>query len=191
MRNSTTTDVTPEPSAVLVGRMFSIRRLVASILVGAFVIVITAGQASAQAGDLAVAQSGVALGLQAVDEILDREAGTVVVGPGLERATEAIDSWFAQHPDSSVRGSVNSQQVHEALLAGEIPGQINNDSVESLKGLARAFENMKADSDKVKAEKAEKEKKDKKDNPGNGDNGNPGGSGSDDDRSEDAPSSDS
>lgn len=171
--------VTPDASGVLIWHMISIRRLLASILVGGFIIVLTAASASAETGnsDLAIAEQGLALGLQAVNEMVDREAGTVVVGEGLTTAKAALDSWADKHANSNRQGRgqgpVRAQAVHEALLNGDIPGQLNASADSNITGLARAYENMKAKADRIKT------------------TAKPQGVGSDDGASEDSKSKDS
>lgn len=132
--------------------MFSVRRLLGAVIAGSFVIVLTASQAGAQVDPLTVAQAGVQAGSAAFDEIVDADGG-VVAGPGIEQATAAIDDWFARHENSKRKGKgqgpVRAQEVHAALAAGEIPGQINRGSNERLTGLARAYENLLARADRL------------------------------------------
>ena len=143
--------------------MISIRRLIASMLAGALLVLVSAAQASAQPDTgLGLAREGVARGLDAAAEVAG-EGDVVVVDEGLIKSLEAINAWFDKHDGSSNRhgqgqGPVNAQAVHEALLDDEIPGQLKKDSDSKLSALSTVYETLKGKSDEAKAAKAAKDK---------------------------------
>jgi hypothetical protein len=143
--------------------MISIRRLIASMLAGALLVLVSAAQASAQpAPDLDRAVEGVALGLAAAAEF-DGDGDVIVLDEGLIRSLEAIDAWFDKHDGTSNRqgqgqGPENAQAVHEMLLDGQIPGQLDKDTGSKLSELSGAYELLKGKSDEAKAAKDAKDK---------------------------------
>ena len=135
--------------------MISIRRLIASMLAGALLVLGSAAQASAQPDTgLGLALEGVARGLDAAAEVAG-EGDVVVVDEGLIKSLEAINAWFEKHDGTSNRqgqgqGPVNAQAVHEALLNDEIPGQLKKDSDSKLSALSTVYETLKGKSDEAK-----------------------------------------
>ncbi len=140
--------------------MISIRRLIASLLAGALLVLASAAQASAQpAPDLDRAFEGVALGLAAASELAG-EGDVIVADEGLIRALAAIEEWFTKHDDSNRpgQGPANAVDVHRYLLDGEIPGQMKKDSGSKISGLSTVYETLKGKSEDAKAAKEAKEK---------------------------------
>ncbi len=132
------------------------------MLAGALLVLVSAAQASAQAVPaLDRALDGVALGLAAAAEVVG-DGDVVVVDEGLIEALGVYDAWVAKHLESNRQGigqgPTNAQAVHEALLAGEIPGQLKQDTDSKLSKLSPLYENLKGKSDVAKANKEAKEK---------------------------------
>lgn len=155
--------------------MISIRRLIASLLAGALLVLASAAQASAQpAPDLDRAVEGVALGLAAASELAG-DGDVIVLDEGLVEALGVYDAWLAKHEDSNRQGEgqgpVNAQEVHEALLEREVPGQLKKDTGSKLSELSTAYETLKGKSDEAKATK------DKSNNGKSGEKSNNGKSG--------------
>ena len=137
--------------------MISVRRLIASILAGALLVLVSAAQASAQpVSALDRALDGVALGLTAVAEVVG-DGDVVVVDEGLIEALGVYDAWVAKHLDSNRQGEgqgpINAQEVHERLLEREVPGQLKKDSGSKLSKLSPLYETLKGKSDEAKAAK--------------------------------------
>ena len=151
--------------------MISIRRFIASMLVGGLLVIGSAAQASAQSpSHLDRAIEGVAIGLEAVSGLIENQGGVVVIDDALEEALGVYDAWLAKHELSNRQGNgqgpVRAQEVHEALLAGEIPGQIGKSDDSKLGKLDGVYGQLKKQSDdavKIKAEK-DKSSKDKSNN---------------------------
>ena len=151
--------------------MISIRRLIASLLAGALLVMASAAQASAQpAPDLERAFEGVALGLAAASDLTGD--GVIVLDESLIEALGVYDAWVAKHEGSNRQGTgqgpVNAQAVHAALLDGEIPGQLKKDTGSKLSALADVYEVLKGKSDEAK------EAKEKSNNGKSGDKSNNG-----------------
>ena len=124
--------------------MISIRRLIASLLAGALLVLATAAQATAQtAPDLDRAFEGVALGLAAASEL---DGDVIVLDEGLIEALGVYDAWLAKHEDSNRQGEgqgpKNAQAVHEALLEREVPGQLKKDTGSKLSELSTVYETL-------------------------------------------------
>jgi hypothetical protein len=138
--------------------MISIRRLIASMLAGALLVLVSAAQASAQpAPSIDRAVEGVALGLAAASEVAG-DGDVIVLDEGLIKSLAAIDAWFARHTDSNGQGPLNAKQVHEYLLDDQIPGQMRQNSGSKLSALADAYEVLKGKSDEAKQAKDAKDK---------------------------------
>lgn len=136
------------------------------MLAGALLVLVSAAQASAQpvpALDRAV--DGVALGLAAASELAG-DGDFVVLDEGLIDALRVYDDWVEKHEAKGKRqgvgqGPINAQQVHDDLLAGEIPGQLKKDANSKLSGLSTVYESLRGKSEEAKAAKAAKEKSNK------------------------------
>lgn len=118
--------------------MISVRRLIVSFLAGGLILV--AGTASASVDDqtpLDRARSGVALGLQAVADIVDVESGSVVLDDGLAEAIRTLERLQESHVHENPG---RSEDVHALLLQGEIPGRLNASS--KLASISGAFEEL-------------------------------------------------
>lgn len=119
--------------------MISIRRLIASFLAGALILVAGAASASADGvTSLDRARSGLSLGLQAVSDIVDVESGSVVLDEGLARAMSTLESLQEAH-DRDNPGK--SEDVHAMLLEGEIPGRLN--AASKLASISNAFADLR------------------------------------------------
>ena len=119
--------------------MISIRRLIASFLAGGLILVAGAASASADGvTSLDRARSGLALGLQAVSDIVDVESGSVVLDDGLAQAMRALERLQEAH-DRENPG--RSEEVHALLLEGEIPGRLN--AASKLASISGAFEDLR------------------------------------------------
>lgn len=154
--------------------MISIRRFIASMLVGGLLVIGSAAQASAQIPSrLDKAVEGVAIGLQAVSDLISVTDDLITIDDGLEEALAVYDAWVAKHEFSNRQGHgqgpVRAKEVHEALLAGEIPGQIGSEDGSKLKHLEGVYGQLKKQSDdaiKVKEEKSNNGKSEGKSNTG-------------------------
>ena len=143
------------------GTMISFRRLILSFLAGGLILMAGVASASADpATALERATNGVARGLEAVSEIVDTEAGTVVADAGLARATLAFQSWAERHGGTKPG---KAAEVHAQLMSEDIPGRLNAQS--KLTSISGAFETLKAQADTMKAEKAKGPKDGKPDTP--------------------------
>lgn len=145
--------------------MISIKRLLLSLLAGGLLVLLTAGQAGAQRNTpLEQAMGGVQRGLGSVAHLLTDD-GDVVASDHLAAALTVYDDWVERHLDSGRQGAgqgpVRAQEVHEMLLNGEIPGQINRNSHGKLGDLDAVYLKLKDKSDELEKHKAEKDKADK------------------------------
>ncbi len=168
--------------------MISIRRLIASMLAGALLVLVSAAQASAQpAPNFDRAVEGVALGLTAASELAG-DGDTIVVDEGLIEALGVYDAWVAKHENSNRQGEgqgpANAQEVHEALLEREVPGQLKKDTGSKLSELSSLYETLKGKSDEAKAAK------DAKDKSNNGKSDDKSNNGKSDDKSNNGKSDD-
>jgi hypothetical protein len=148
--------------------MISIRRLIASMLAGALLVLVSAAQASAQPDTgLSLALEGVGRGLEAAAEVAG-EGDLVVVDEAIIEALGVYDAWMAKHDDSNRQGEgqgpVNAQAVHEGLLEREVPGQLKKDTGSKLSGLSSVYDVLKGKSDEAKKIKEEKAATDKSNN---------------------------
>jgi hypothetical protein len=147
--------------------MISVRRFLASMLAGALLVLVSAAQASAQAGpSLERAFEGIGLGLAAASEIAASDV--IVVDDSLISALGAFDAWFAKHGDEGTsnrqgdgQGPVNAQNVHEMLLDAGVPGQLNQASGSKLSQLDGVYGKLKSESDQAKKLKDDKSQDDK------------------------------
>ena len=141
--------------------MISIRRLIASLLAGALLVLASAAQASAQpAPDLDRAFEGVALGLAAATDLAG-DGDVIVVSEGLIKAMDVLQAWEDKakgNRQGDGQGPANAITVHEYLLEGEIPGQLKKDSGSKLSALSGIYENLKGKSDEAKVAKEDREK---------------------------------
>lgn len=132
--------------------MIDIRRALVSFLVGSLLLVSVGAQASAVETDtaaLAIAERGLALGLQASDEIeADLEDGTtsdVEFGQALA-ALDAVIMKLEEKladPNFNGRGPERALEVHQALRDGNLPSEVEADS-DRIPGLAKAYGHMRA-----------------------------------------------
>jgi len=132
------------------------------MLAGALLVLLSAAQASAQpAPSIDRAVEGVALGLAAASEVAG-DGDVIVLDEGLITALGVFDAWQLKHADAGrvIRGQgpENAQDVHTALLAEEIPGQMKKVSGSKLSALADAYEVLKGKSDEAKQAKDAKDK---------------------------------
>lgn len=119
--------------------MISVRRLIASFFAGGLILVVGAASASADGvTPLDRAKSGLALGVQAVSDIVDVESGSVVVDDGLAKAMSTLEGLQQSH-DRANPGK--SEDVHAMLLEGEIPGRLIATS--KLASISGAFEELR------------------------------------------------
>lgn len=128
--------------------MFDVRRALISFLVGSLLLVSIGAQASAVETDtaaLAIAERGLALGLQASDEIeADLEDGELDEEK-FEAALAAFEAVLAKLDGKAVpgRGPERAREVHEALLLGDLPSEVKAES-DRIPGLAKAYGHMRA-----------------------------------------------
>lgn len=128
--------------------MIDVRRAITSFLVGSFLLVSVATQAGAVENDtaaLAIAERGLARGLQASDEIEADLADGVLEADEFEAALAAFDAVLAKLDAKGVpgRGPERAREVHEALLAGNLPSEVKAAS-DRIPGLAKAYGHMRA-----------------------------------------------
>lgn len=132
------------------------------MLVGGLLVIGSAAQASAQIPSrLDKAVEGVAIGLQAVTDLISTSDDVITIDEGLEEALDVYEAWVDKHLSSNRQGHgqgpIRAQEVHEALLAGEVPGQIGSDDGAKLKHLEGVYGQLKKQSDdaiKVKQQKS-------------------------------------
>lgn len=128
--------------------MVDIRRALVSLAVGSLLLLSVGAQANAVESDtaaLAIAERGLALGLQASDEIeADLEDG-VLDTEKFEEALAAFDAVLAKLEAKGVpgRGPERAREVHEALLEGKLPSEVKSES-DRIPGLAKAYGHMRA-----------------------------------------------
>jgi hypothetical protein len=142
--------------------MISIRRLIASMLAGALLVLASAAQASAQPDTgLSLALEGVGRGLEAAAAVAG-EGDVVVVDEDLIEAFGVYDAWLAKHQDSNRQGEgqgpANAQAVHEGLLERDVPGQLKKDTNSKLSELSTVYDVLKGKSDQAKKIKEDKDK---------------------------------
>ena len=148
--------------------MISIRRLIASILAGGLLILVSAAQASAQAPPaLERALQGVGIGLNAAAEVLG-DGDVVVFSEDLRLAFDAYDAWLERHFESDDykrrglgQGPVHAARVQQALANDDLPSQIDKVNGSKLGELAGVYEQLKGKSDVAKAAKENKAKPNK------------------------------
>jgi hypothetical protein len=145
--------------------MISVRRFIASMLAGALLVLVSAAQASAQAGpSLDRAFEGVGVGLAAASEV--SQGDVIVVDESLIKAFDAWDRWIEKHPEVKGNGPSNAADVQEALRNGLVPGQIDKETGSKLSHLNGVYGKLKSESDeakKVKENKGKGNDKDKED----------------------------
>ncbi len=132
--------------------MVDIRRALVSLAVGSLLLLSVGAQASAVESDsaaLAIAERGLALGLQASDEIeADLEDGVVQDGD-FSQALAALDAVIAKledklkDPNFNGRGPERALEVHQALKDGNLPSEVKSES-DRIPGLAKAYGHMRA-----------------------------------------------
>ncbi len=147
--------------------MISIRRLIASILAGGLLILVSAAQASAQAPPaLERALQGVGLGLDAAAEVLG-DGDVLEVDQALLDAFGAYGAWYDRHfaPDSKRQGlgqgPVQAARVQQALANDDLPSELDKVNGSKLGELAGVYEQLKGKSDVAKAAKENKAKENK------------------------------
>lgn len=131
------------------------------MLAGALLVLATAAQASAQPeSGINRAIDGVAIGLAAASEVAG-EGDVIVVDESLIDALGVYGTWFARHKDSNRQGEgqgpMNAHNVHEALLAEGVPGQLKKQD-SKLAELSGVYEMLKGKSDQAKQAKEDKVK---------------------------------
>ena len=159
--------------------MFSVRKLVGSLVVGALTLSVAVGSAGAAADNevaLAVSQRGFAAGLEAADAQIEACQGACA-NPQLLKAYQAVSALaqaraaeLAATGEDLPAGPDQAAAVLEMLLNDVSPSELAPGRDQSV--LARAYKDLKAQQQKLKTEK-ERGKPD--------DAGNPGGSGEPDD----------
>lgn len=132
--------------------MIDVRRALISFLVGSLLLVSIGAQASAVETDtaaLAIAEQGLALGLQAADEIeADLEDGVTEDGT-LARALVAWETVIEKLEDKIDEGNFNGRgperalEVLEALRDGKLPSDVKSES-DRIPGLAKAYGHLRA-----------------------------------------------
>ena len=150
------------------------------MLVGGLLVIGSAAQASAQSpSHLDRAIEGVAIGLEAVSGLIENQGGVVVIDDALEEALGVYDAWLAKHELSNRQGNgqgpVRAQEVHEALLAGEIPGQIGKSDDSKLGKLDGVYGQLKKQSDDAIKVKKSKSNNGKSEGKGGGKSGSNAG----------------
>jgi hypothetical protein len=135
--------------------MFSIRRMVASLMVGGVALALAAGQAGAASVSpeaLARAAAGVERGLAAAEARLTAaEAETLVLDTGLSRALEAVNAAVERRlaaGNGNGQGPVHAADVLEALQSGESPSELAPGRLEKI---AKAYKELKAQADEHRA----------------------------------------
>ncbi len=131
------------------------------MLAGALLVLASAAQASAQPeSGINRAIEGVAIGLAAASEVAG-EGDVIVVDENLIDAWGVYDVWSAKHAAAGrtmgEQGPANAQEVHEALLARGVPGQLKKQD-SKLSGLSGVYEMLKGKSDEAKQAKEDKVK---------------------------------
>jgi hypothetical protein len=130
--------------------MINVRRVMVSLLTGSLLLLTVGAQASAveaDAASLAVAERGLALGLQAADDLTADAEDGILVGEGVGKALEVLQTVMArfeqrENPGNG-RGPARAIAVHEALLRGELPSSIARDR-DGVPGLAKAYGHLRS-----------------------------------------------
>ncbi len=130
--------------------MFNYRRLLTLIVTGSLFLVAVGAQASAEESDtksLAIAEQGLALGLQAAEELAAAAETGALSGEGIDQArralTSVIEKLQAKGNNGLGRGPERAISVHQALLSGNLPSSVRHDH-DSIPGLAKAYGHMRA-----------------------------------------------
>lgn len=130
--------------------MVNFRRVLVSLATGSLLLIAVGAQAGAVESDtagLAIAERGLALGLQAAQEIETDAADGILEGEGFGNANEALKTVLAKLElktnNGNGRGPERAIQVHQALLNGELPSSIVHDD-DSIPGLAKAYGHMRS-----------------------------------------------
>lgn len=132
--------------------MIDVRRALVSFLVGSLLLVSVGAQASAVETDiaaLAIAEQGLALGLQAADDIeADLEDGVTNDGR-FGQALAALETVIDKLEDKLDEGNFNGRgperalEVLEALRDGKLPSDVLSES-DRIPGLAKAYGHLRA-----------------------------------------------
>lgn len=140
------------PRKDLSSDMVNVRRAMFSFLIGSLLLVSVGAQAGAVESDMAavaIAERGLALGLQAADEIqTDLEDG-VLEGAQFASALQALETVATKLADKLAAGGFNGRgperalQVHQALVQGDLPSEVKSES-ERIPGLAKAYGHLRA-----------------------------------------------
>lgn len=144
------------------------------MLVGGLLVIGSAAQASAQSPSrMDRAAEGVAIGLQAVTDLIASTDGVITLDEELVEAMDVYENWVDKHLSSNREGKgqgpIRAQEVHKALLAGEIPGQIGAGDGAKLEHLDGVYGQLKKQSDDaIKVKKAKSNNGKSEDNDSNG-----------------------
>lgn len=128
--------------------MINMRRVLVSMLSGALLLTAVGMQAGAAESDtaaLAIAQRGLALGLQAADEVAaDLEEGSAFEFAGAVEALEGVLARLEQNlsrNNGQGRGPERAIEVHQALLNGVLPSAVRTGEVGN--GLGKAYGHLR------------------------------------------------
>lgn len=127
--------------------MVNVRRVVISLVTAVLLLTGAALQAGAQVVDaahLATARHGLALGLQAADEVV-ADVATGRPGPSVEQAMRVLSILEANlaKDRGNGRGPVRAIEVHQALLEGDLPSSVDGGR-DGVPGLAKAYGLLRA-----------------------------------------------
>ena len=128
--------------------MFNYRRVLVLLVTGSLLVVTIGAQAEeSDTASLAIAEQGLALGLQAAEELAVAAETGELSGDGIEQAQAALASVIkkltAKENSGLGRGPERAIAVHAALLGGNLPSSIGHDD-DSIPGLAKAYGHMRA-----------------------------------------------
>ena len=128
--------------------MFNYRRMLALLVAGSLLLVAVGAQAEeSDTASLAIAEQGLALGLQAAEELAVAAETGELSGEGIKQARVAfasvIEKLQAKENNGLGRGPERAIAVHQALLDAKLPSSIGHGD-DSIPGLAKAYGHMRA-----------------------------------------------
>lgn len=126
--------------------MFNYRRMLALLVAGSLLLVAVGAQAEESVtASLAIAEQGLALGLQAAEELAVAAETGELSGEGIKQARVAFASVIEklQAKENNGLGRGPERAMHQALLDAKLPSSIGHGD-DSIPGLAKAYGHMRA-----------------------------------------------
>jgi hypothetical protein len=154
--------------------MFSLRKMLGSLVLGALALSVAAGSAGAAGADdvaLGVALRGFDAGVAAADAQVDKGEDGTYRDEAITKALATISDLVKakMEAESNGNGPAQAEAVLNALLEGESPSTLAPGQLKK-SALAEAYGNLKAEQAKIKADKPDRpDRPDKPDTPNNDD----------------------